>query len=89
MASDSTEELPARFDKYGRRLPERGENDLADRFEEILKGRGGGVGRFLKHWGLGTGNDAEGRAAAAAAATEESSSAGGSGSGRRRRRRER
>lgn len=38
--SDATVDLPDRFDKYGRRKPERGEDPLADQIEEIFAGKG-------------------------------------------------
>ena len=43
--SDDTEVLPDRFDQQGRRMPEPGEDPLADRFESILSGTG--LGRRL------------------------------------------
>ena len=36
--SDATIELPDRFDSQGRLLPQRGDDPLADRFEDWLKG---------------------------------------------------
>ncbi|KAL9103304.1 MAG: hypothetical protein Q9163_001646 [Psora crenata] len=50
-SSNSTIDLPERFDKYGRPLPGTGENDFADKFQEILEGKGS-MGRLLKSWGL-------------------------------------
>ena len=73
-ASDSTEELPDRFDKYGRPLPQTDENHFSDKFEELLAGKGG-MGRLLRSWGLG--GDAE----------EKADGISGSGSEKRRRRR--
>lgn len=35
--SDSTIDLPDRFDSHGRLLPQRGDDPLADRFEDLLK----------------------------------------------------
>ncbi|KAH8425594.1 uncharacterized protein LDX57_003343 [Aspergillus melleus] len=35
--SDATIDLPDRFDSHGRLLPQRGDNPLADRFEDLLK----------------------------------------------------
>lgn len=35
--SDATEDLPPRFDAQGRRLPERGEDPLADKVEDLLQ----------------------------------------------------
>ena len=76
-SSASTVDLPERFDKYGRPLPERGENDFADRFQEILEGKGS-MGRLLRNWGLtGSGNNND----------DEQRPGGGSGEGRRSRRR--
>ena len=48
MSSDSTVDLPARFDDRGRRLPERGEDPLADKIEELLHGRGTAGKLFAK-----------------------------------------
>ena len=45
-ASDSTVDLPARFDQHGRRVPGRGEDPLADKIEDILSGRGKAGGLF-------------------------------------------
>ena len=70
-SSESTVDLPERFDQYGRPLPEKGENEFADKFQEILAGKGS-MGKLLKSWGL-TGDGSEDE--------------GGSGGGRRRRRR--
>jgi hypothetical protein len=39
-ASDETVDLPERFDKYGRKKPEAGEDLLAGRLEEFLNGKG-------------------------------------------------
>jgi hypothetical protein len=39
-ASDVTVELPERFDKYGRKKPEPGEDVLADKLEAFLAGKG-------------------------------------------------
>ena len=39
-SSDETIELPARFDRRGRKLPERGDDPRADKLEDILNGRG-------------------------------------------------
>ena len=38
--SDETIDLPERFDKYGRKMPEPGDDPLADRLDHILAGRG-------------------------------------------------
>ena len=48
VSSDSTVDLPARFDDRGRRLPERGEDPLADKIEELLHGRGTAGKLFAK-----------------------------------------
>lgn len=40
--SDATVELPSRFDDKGRRKPETGDDPIADRIDEILKGKGVG-----------------------------------------------
>ena len=45
-SSDETIDLPDRFDKYGRRKPEKGDDPLADQLEEFLNGNGL-AGRFL------------------------------------------
>jgi hypothetical protein len=39
-ASDATVDLPERFDKYGRKKPESGEDLLADKLEAFLAGKG-------------------------------------------------
>ncbi|KAL9590116.1 MAG: hypothetical protein Q9203_001097 [Teloschistes exilis] len=46
--SDVTVDLPERFDSKGRRIPDKGEDPLADKVEELLGGGGGGIGKFLK-----------------------------------------
>ena len=47
--SDATEDLPQRFDNKGRRIPEKGEDPLADKVEQLLSGGGGGsLGKFMK-----------------------------------------
>lgn len=38
--SDATIDLPERFDKYGRKMPEPGEDPLADKLDHILAGKG-------------------------------------------------
>lgn len=43
--SDTTVDLPDRFDQYGRRKPEKGEDLLADKFEDLLRNEA--VGKFL------------------------------------------
>lgn len=40
-------DLPERFDSKGRRIPDKGEDPLADKVEELLGG-GGGFGKFIK-----------------------------------------
>jgi hypothetical protein len=45
--SDETIFLPDRFDKYGRKKPEKGEDLLADKLEELLSGKGS-AGQLLK-----------------------------------------
>ena len=44
--SDATVDLPPRFDKHGRRRPEKGDDPLADALEEILSGKGP-AGKFF------------------------------------------
>lgn len=46
--------MPDRFDKNGRPLPGGGTRDdnIADRFGDILQGKGG-MGKLLRSWGLG------------------------------------
>ena len=57
--SDVTVELPERFDKEGRKKPERGEDVVADLLEDFLSGKGPGGKYFNKIFG-GTDDDAEG-----------------------------
>ena len=38
--SDATVDLPDRFDKHGRRKPEKGDDPLADKIDEFLSGKG-------------------------------------------------
>ena len=45
--SDATVDLPQRFDEKGRRIPEKDEDPLADKIEDLLGGRGG-FGKFMK-----------------------------------------
>lgn len=45
-ASDATVDLPERYDRYGRRKPEKGEDPLADTIEDLLSGKGA-AGKFL------------------------------------------
>ena len=54
--SDSTVDLPPRFDERGRPLPEREEDDFVHKFEELLSGRGS-LGDVLHSFGLGGGDD--------------------------------
>ncbi|KAL9137202.1 MAG: hypothetical protein Q9175_001596 [Cornicularia normoerica] len=53
--SDSTVELPERFDERGRPLPQQDDDPMAH-IEELLGGRGS-VGRLLQNFGLGGGSD--------------------------------
>ncbi|KAL9602089.1 MAG: hypothetical protein Q9219_002085 [cf. Caloplaca sp. 3 TL-2023] len=46
--SDATIDLPQRFDERGRKIPEKGEDPLADKIEDLLGGGGGGFGKFMK-----------------------------------------
>lgn len=61
--SDTTIDLPERFDKYGRRKPERGEDPLADTVEEFLSGKGAAGKLFSRLTGIGVEdeNDGSGR----------------------------
>ena len=54
--SDSTVDLPDRFDERGNRIPERGEDDFVEKFQSLLDGRGS-LGTVLQSFGLGGGND--------------------------------
>ena len=45
--SDETVELPERFDKYGRKKSERGDDPIAEKIEEFLQGSSG-VGKLFK-----------------------------------------
>lgn len=45
--SDSTIDLPQRFDEKGRKIPEEGEDPLVDMAQNLL-GEGGGFSKFLK-----------------------------------------
>lgn len=59
-ASDTTIDLPPRFDNHGRRIPERGDDPLADRLNDFL-GEGGPGGRWLnKIVGVFGGDDSDG-----------------------------
>ena len=53
--SDSTVELPERFDERGQPLPPQDDDPMAH-IEELLGGRGS-VGRLLENFGLGGGSD--------------------------------
>ena len=44
--SDPTIDLPDRFDQYGRKKPEKGDDPLADKIEELFSGKGRG-GKWL------------------------------------------
>lgn len=59
--SDTTIDLPERFDRYGRRIPERGEDPLADKIEDLLSGKGA-AGKFLEKLtgAFGGGSDEDG-----------------------------
>ena len=45
-SSDTTVDLPPRFDKYGRKIPERGDDPLVDRLNDFL-GEGAPGGKWL------------------------------------------
>jgi len=47
-ASDTTVDLPSRFYKDGRKKPEPGDDVIADRLDEILKGKG--MGRVFSNF---------------------------------------
>ena len=53
--SDSTVELPERFDERGRPLPQQDDDPMAH-IEQLLGG-GGSIGRLLQNFGLGGGSD--------------------------------
>jgi len=55
--SSETVELPPRFDQEGRKVPERGEDPLADKIEDLLSGKGlaGGIFKRLTGDFLGDG----------------------------------
>lgn len=55
---DSVEEMPARFDRDGRRIVTRGEDPLADGLEDFMRGRGGEIltGWFEGFSGVGGGS---------------------------------
>lgn len=56
--SSETVELPPRFDQEGRKVPERGEDPLADKIEDLLNGKGVAGGIFKRLTGdlLGDGS---------------------------------
>lgn len=41
--------MPDRFDRQGRKLPERGDDPLADKIQDILNGQGT-VGKFFQRF---------------------------------------
>ncbi|KAL8805069.1 MAG: hypothetical protein Q9182_002159 [Xanthomendoza sp. 2 TL-2023] len=47
VTSEATIDLPQRFDEKGRKIPEKGEDPLADTIEGLLSG-GGGISKFMK-----------------------------------------
>jgi hypothetical protein len=49
--SDATVELPDRFDREGRRKPEKGDDPLADMIENMMSGKGPGGKYFKKLFG--------------------------------------
>ncbi|KAF2151171.1 hypothetical protein K461DRAFT_279960 [Myriangium duriaei CBS 260.36] len=57
--SESTVDLPPRFDNEGRKMPERGDDPLTDKLNDILAGRGtaGSIFRRLTGDLLGGGED--------------------------------
>lgn len=56
--SDATVDLPERFDKEGKRKPERGDDAIADILDDIMSGKGPGGKYFKKIFG-GTDDDGE------------------------------
>ena len=48
IMSDETEYLPDRFDRDGRKKPERGDDPLADKIEDFLGGKGS-AGKLFKN----------------------------------------
>lgn len=46
--SDQTVELPARFDPDGKKMPERGEDPMADKIQDLLGGKGLAGGLFKR-----------------------------------------
>ena len=55
-SSDSTVDLPNRFDTRGRRITEHGEDPVTDRIQELFGGSGS-VGKFLQSLTGGGGDD--------------------------------
>lgn len=53
--SDTTVDLPPRFDQHGRRRPEKGDDPLADALEDMLSGKGAAGRLFSKFTGGGLG----------------------------------
>lgn len=45
--SDATIDLPDRFDEQGRRIPDKGEDPIIDKIEELLSGKGS-AGKYFK-----------------------------------------
>lgn len=78
-SENTTEDVPDRFDKHGRPLHAGGirDDNIADRFGDILQGKGG-MGKLLRSWGLG-GDDSD----------EDEPRRDSAGDGRRRRRKRR
>lgn len=48
VQSDSTVDLPPRFDEQGRKMPERGEDPFMDKINDIFAGRGTAGGLFRR-----------------------------------------
>lgn len=74
-SSDSTEDLPPRFDERGRRMSEHDDNPLMNKIDEFLGGKGS-TGKILETLGLGGGDS-----------DDESRAGSGRGGARRKRRR--
>lgn len=49
--SDTTVDLPPRFDQHGHRRPEKGDDPLADALEDMLSGKGPAGRLFSKFTG--------------------------------------
>lgn len=60
--SDTTVDLPPRFDQHGRRRPEKGDDPLADALEDMLSGKGPAGRLFSKFTGGALGGGTEDRA---------------------------